>query len=165
PFVKGLGRKALQTLGFVEPFAPSLVALHLAYLLGAVLLWRAGVARRLATLLHSFVVSQWFVLVLLKPGPHLPKTQLPTFLVAFVFAALLIVAWMVAAIEGRPPASLVPGGQRWPVLARLCGGAAALGLLAVLTYPPRLPLLLPLLAGVIWTLRQEPRARAFSLDQ
>ncbi|MFQ6672345.1 MAG: hypothetical protein ACE5KY_03520, partial [Candidatus Tectimicrobiota bacterium] len=38
PFVKGLGRKALQTLGLVDPFAPSLVVLHLAYLLGAVLL-------------------------------------------------------------------------------------------------------------------------------
>ncbi|MDA2932678.1 glycosyltransferase family 39 protein, partial [Nitrospinae bacterium AH-259-F20] len=159
-FIKGLGRKALQTLGFAYPFAPALLLLHLAYLLGAVLLWRAGVARRLAILLHAFVLSQWLVLVIVKPGPHLPKTQLPTFFVAFGFAALLIVSWTAAAIEGRPPPSIVPRRKKWSPRARILGGAAAMGLLGALTYLPRLPLLIALLAGAVWSLRHTPHHTA-----
>lgn len=161
-FMKGLGRKLLQTLGFIEPFAPSLVLLHLGYLLGAVILWQAGVARHFALLLHGFVLSQWMVLVIMKPWPHLPKTQLPTFIVAFGFAALLIVSWLYAAIEGRPPSSLMLGGKRWSPVERFLGGSAALGLLAAITYPPRLPFLVPLLFGVVWMLRRDQRSQLLS---
>jgi hypothetical protein len=161
-FIKGLGHKILQILGFAYPFAPALLLLHLAYLLGAVLLWRAGVARRLAILLHAFVLSQWLVLVVVKPGPHLPKTQLPTFLVAFGFAALLIVSWMTAAIGGRPPPSIVPGRRKWTPPMRVLGAVASLGLLAALTYTPRLPLLIPLLIWVAWRLRRSPTPRVLS---
>ncbi|MDA2932362.1 hypothetical protein MYX19_04315, partial [Nitrospinae bacterium AH-259-F20] len=100
--------------------------------------------------------------VILKPGPHLPKTQLPTFIVAFSFAALLIVSWMYAAVEGHPPPGFLPRGQRWGPITRFLGGAAALGLLAAITYPPRLPFLIPLLFGVIWMLRRNQRPQLLS---
>jgi hypothetical protein len=122
-----------------------------------------GVARWLATLLHSFVLSQWLVLVIFKPWPHLPKTQLPTFIVAFGFTALLIVSWTYAAIEGRPPTSIMPRSNPWGLYRRLMGGVAAVALLAAITYPPRLPLIILLLLGVLWVLRRDYKQKAVVL--
>ncbi len=162
-FARGLGRKVFQTLGLVDPFSASLFLLHLGYLAGAVLLWRAGVARRLSVLLHSFVLSQWALLVILKPGPHLPKTQLPTFLVAFAFASLLIVSLAYAAVESHLPEAILPVGPGWSPVRRLIGGLGALGLLVAITYPPRLPLIVLLVVGSVWSLRRASPSRASRL--
>jgi hypothetical protein len=161
-FLGGLGRKTLLLMGLPPYFSLSLLALHISYLIGAGLHWRWGRHRRLAVLLHGFVASQWALLILLKPWPHEPKNQLPTFLVAFAFAALFLTATTVYALGGRPPPSHSMLKKLPPTTTRLAAGGAAAAFLAAITYPPRLPLLIPLLIWVAWTLRRAPSPHALS---
>ncbi|MDA2932451.1 glycosyltransferase family 39 protein, partial [Nitrospinae bacterium AH-259-F20] len=161
-FLGGLGSKALLLMGLPPHFSLSLLALHISYLIGASLHWRWGRDRWLAVLLHGFVASQWALLILLKPWPHEPKNQLPTFLVAFAFAALFLASMAVYALGGRSPLSR-PGMATTPSpIPRLASGVAAAAFLAAITYTPRLPLLIPLLIWVAWRLRRAPSPLALS---
>ena len=161
-FLGGLGSKALLLMGLPPYFSLSLLALHISYLIGASLHWRWGRDRWLAVLLHGFVASQWVLLILLKPWPHEPKNQLATFLVAFLFASLFLVATTVYSLGGRPPFSHPIMAKLPSPTTRLAAGGAAAAFLAAVTYPPRLPLLIPLLIWVAWRLRRTPSPLALS---
>lgn len=164
-FLAGFGTKSMDVLGLPPYFSLSLIALHLAYLLGAISHWRWGQNRWLATLLHGFVLSQWAILIVLKPGPHEPKNQLPTFLVAFPFAAILLATAAERAFSAR---SVMPfsdaSTRRRSALIRSSACLMFVAFLAAITYPPRLPFIVLLLTLALWYAHRKSTASLSPLD-
>lgn len=164
-FLAGLGTKSLDILGLPPYFSLSLITLHIAYLIGAVFHWQWGRNRWLATLLHGFLLSQWATLIILKPWPHEPKNQLPTFLVAFPFAAMFLAAAAERAFSRNLAAPFAGSStMETSILIRSSACLVFIAFLAAITYTPRLPFLAALLAVTLWAFRRKPTASLFSLD-
>jgi hypothetical protein len=165
-FMAGLGIKALNVLGLPPYFSLSLLALSIAYLLGAILFWRWGENRWLALLLHGFVLSQWALLIILKPWPHEPKNQLPTFLVAFPFAAFFLAALAERALLGYSKQPFLGlSARRVTTPERATIGLVLVAFMATITYTPRIPIVAFLLTATVWAQSRRQAAKLFSLDE
>jgi hypothetical protein len=84
-------KRALNNLGLLPSLSLSLLAFHLAYILGALLQWRSNKNLSLAALLHGFLLSQ-FLFLSLFPGSNPRKNLLPIYLVVFPFATIFFAA-------------------------------------------------------------------------